>query len=107
MTESRSFSISISLTPEGFANRDEIISEIFKTIRLIEIQGIDRWRFDELKVVSDANFKFEEESDPQNVVTYLSQKLHSIPPQQLSLPVAAYLSNRRPTDQGHVELVNP
>jgi insulysin len=83
MTESRSFSISISLTPEGFANRDEIIAEIFKTIRLIETQGIDRWRFDELKVVSDANFKFEEESDPQNVVTYLSQKLHSVPPQQL------------------------
>lgn len=83
MTESRSFSISISLTPEGFANRSEIISEIFRTIRLIETRGIDRWRFDELKVISDANFKFEEESIPQNVVTYLSQKLHSVPPQQL------------------------
>ena len=83
MTESRSFSISVSLTPEGLTHRDTIIEEIFKTIRLIETTGIDSWRFDELKVISDANFKFEEESDPQNVVTYLSEKLHSVPPQQL------------------------
>ncbi|MEL0322408.1 MAG: insulinase family protein, partial [Gammaproteobacteria bacterium] len=83
MTESRSFSISVSLTPEGLIHRDTIIGEIFRTIRLIETTGIDSWRFDELKVISDANFKFEEESDPQNVVTYLSEKLHSVPPQQL------------------------
>ena len=83
MTESRSFSISVSMTPLGFKHRDEIISEIFKTIRLIETQGIEPWRFDELKVVTDANFKFEEESDPQSVVTYLSGKLQSVPPQQL------------------------
>ena len=83
MTESRSFSISVSLTPEGLVHRDTIIGDIFRTIRLIETMGIDSWRFEELKVISDANFKFEEESDPQNVVTYLSEKLHSVPPQQL------------------------
>ncbi|MEL0320901.1 MAG: insulinase family protein, partial [Gammaproteobacteria bacterium] len=83
MTESRSFSISVSLTPEGLTHRDTIIEEIFRTIRLIETTGIDAWRFEELKVISDANFKFEEESDPQNVVTYLSEKLHSVPPQNL------------------------
>ena len=83
MTESRSFSISVSLTPEGLTHRDTIIEEIFRTIRLIEATGIDAWRFEELKVISDANFKFEEESDPQNVVTYLSEKLHSVPPQNL------------------------
>ena len=83
MTESRSFAISVSLTPAGFENRDTIIAEIFKTIRLIETKGIASWRFEELKVVSDANFRFEEESDPQNIVTYLSEKLHSIPPRDL------------------------
>ena len=83
MTESRSFSISVSLTPEGLTHRDTIIEEILRTIRLIETTGIDAWRFEELKVISDANFKFEEESDPQNVVTYLSEKLHSVPPQNL------------------------
>jgi insulysin len=83
MTESRSFSISVSLTPQGLIHRDIIIGEIFRTIRLIETMGIDSWRFEELKVISDANFKFEEESDPQNVVTYLSEKLHSVPPQRL------------------------
>ena len=83
MTESRSFSISISLTPEGFTHRDQVIEEVFKTLRLIETGGLQAWRFDELKTISDANFRFEEESDPQNLVTYLAEKLHSTPANEL------------------------
>ena len=83
MAESRSFSISVSLTPKGFANRDHIVEEIFKTIRLIEKHGIEQWQFDELKTIAEANFRFEEESDPQSLVTYLSQKLHRVPPHEL------------------------
>ncbi|MBU25715.1 MAG: hypothetical protein CMD99_06765 [Gammaproteobacteria bacterium] len=83
MTESRSFSISVNLTPEGFANRDYIIEEIFKVIRLIEQDGLEQWRFDELKTVAEATFRFEEESDPQSLVTYLSRKLHGVPAHQL------------------------
>ena len=81
--KSRSFSISVSLTPKGFANRDYIVEEIFKTIRLIEKHGIEQWRFDELKTIAQASFRFEEESDPQSLVTYLSQKLQLVPPQEL------------------------
>jgi insulysin len=83
MTESRSFSISVSLTPEGYTQRDQVIEEVFKTLRLIETDGLQAWRFDELKTVSDANFRFEEEADPQNLVTYLSEKLHSTPASEL------------------------
>jgi secreted Zn-dependent insulinase-like peptidase len=83
MTDSRSFSISVSLTAEGFANRDHIIEEIFKTIRLIEQHGIEKWRFDELKMIAEASYRFEEESDPQSLVTYLSEKLHRVPAHEL------------------------
>ncbi len=83
MAESRSFSISVSLTPKGFANRDYIVEEIFKTIRLIEKHGIEQWRFDELKTIAQASFRFEEESDPQSLVTYLSQRLQLVPPHEL------------------------
>ena len=91
MTESRSFSISISLTPEGFADRDEIISEIFRTIRLIEIQGIDRWRFDELKMVSDANFKFERSQFHRMVTICRKNCIRSL--LNSYSPMAAYLSD--------------
>ena len=83
MAESRSFSISVSLTPKGFDNRDHIVEEIFKTIRLIEQHGIEQWRFDELKTIAEARFRFEEESDPQSLVTYLSEKLQRVPPREL------------------------
>ena len=83
MAESRSFSISVSLTPKGFDNRDHVVEEIFKTIRLIEQHGIEQWRFDELKTIAEARFRFEEASDPQSLVTYLSEKLQRVPPREL------------------------
>ena len=83
MGKSRSFSISVSLTPKGFVHRDHIVEEIFKTIRLIEQHGIEQWRFDELKTIADANYRFEEESDPQSLVTYLSKKLQRVPAAEL------------------------
>ena len=83
MAESRSFSISVSLTPKGFDNRDHVVEEIFRTIRLIEQHGIEQWRFDELKTIAEARFRFEEESDPQSLVTYLSEKLQRVPPREL------------------------
>ena len=83
MGKSRSFSISVSLTAKGFLNRDHIVEEIFKTIRLIEQYGIEQWRFDELKTIAEASYRFEEETDPQSLVTYLSEKLHRIPAREL------------------------
>lgn len=83
MTESRSFSISVSLTPKGFAERDRVIARIFETLALIETAGLDAWRFDELKVMADADFRFSEESSPQGLVTQLADRLHTIPAREV------------------------
>ena len=83
MADHRSFAISISLTLKGFQQRDDIIQDIFNTVRLIETEGLDAWRFDELKLISNANFRFAEESDPKNIVAWLANRLQSIPPQDL------------------------
>lgn len=83
MTEGRSFSVSVSLTPKGFSERDRIIAEIFKTLRRIETEGIAQWRFEELKTITETNFRFAEESNAQNVVTQLSTRLHTIPANEL------------------------
>ncbi len=83
MADYRSFAISISLTLEGFQQRDNVIQDTFNTIRLIEAEGLDVWRFNELKLISNANFRFAEEIDPKNVVTWLANRLQSIPPHEL------------------------
>ncbi len=83
MTESRSFSVSVSLTPQGFRERDRVLAEIFSTLASIERQGLDAWRFQELKTTLDIDFRFAEESSPQGLVTQLSDRLHTIPAREL------------------------
>lgn len=83
MTESRSFAISVSLTAKGFVERDRVIEAIFNTIRTLETNGIDAWRFDELKTMAEANFRFAEESSPQGLVTQLADLMHTVPASEL------------------------
>jgi insulysin len=83
MTESRSFAISVSLTAQGFTERDRVIQAIFNTIRTLEANGIDAWRFDELKTMAEANFRFAEESSPQGLVTQLADLMHTVPASEL------------------------
>lgn len=83
MTESRSFAISVSLTEAGFQERDRVLQAIFSTIRTLETTGVDAWRFDELKTVADANFRFAEESSPQGLVTQLADLLHTTPAREI------------------------
>ena len=42
------FSITVSLTPEGLANRNALVEQVFAWIELIKEQGIESWRQDEL-----------------------------------------------------------
>ena len=83
MTESRSFSVSLSLTPAGFQARDQIIQEIYQALATIEIEGIENWRFDELKTMAEANFRFAEEANPRSLVTQFADRLHTTPAREL------------------------
>ena len=83
MTHARSFSVSLSLTPKGFAERDRIIAEIFSALATIEAQGLEAWRFDELKTMADANFRFAEEANARSLVTQFADLLHTVPAREL------------------------
>jgi secreted Zn-dependent insulinase-like peptidase len=83
MAERRSFSVSVSLTPAGFEARDQIVKEIYKAITTIETAGISDWRFDELKTIAEANFRFAEEANARSLVTRFADQLHTTPADEL------------------------
>lgn len=83
MTSSQSMSVNVSLTPEGYKNRQQIIADILSAIRRLELDGLEEWRFKELKTVNEAFFQFAEESDPISTVTGLANRLHTTPPQEI------------------------
>ncbi len=54
------FSVTVELTEAGLAHREEIVAQIFATIRLIGEQGLVDWVIDELRTINDLDFRFQE-----------------------------------------------
>ncbi len=72
------FAVSMSLTPEGLNNLSYIDTLVFETIDDALKQGIDQWRFDELKNLGEIDFRFKERGDIMTEASHLAGKMHTI-----------------------------
>lgn len=72
------FSIRITLTPEGLTKLDHIDALVFAYINKVVKQGIVPWRFDELKNLGEIDFRFKERGDVMGEVSALAGKMHKI-----------------------------
>lgn len=77
------FSISINLTETGFQNSDAVTNAVFGYISLLQNKGIDQWRFDEQKALSEQAFNFMEASSPIHFVSGLAFNMPRYPVQQV------------------------
>lgn len=74
-----SFLISISLTPEGWQQRDQVVGLVFQGVNQIAADGIKKWRYLEQKQLAETAFSFQEKQDPQRTVSYLASQLQLYP----------------------------
>jgi secreted Zn-dependent insulinase-like peptidase len=56
--------ISVSLTPKGLANVDEVLEYIFSYIRLLKSTGAQEWVWKESAALANMHFRFQEKQDP-------------------------------------------
>ena len=77
------FTVRVSLTESGFANWRDIVAYIFQYIRDTQARGIEEWRFEENKVLSEIEFRFVEFDNVASAVTFLATELHRYPPDEL------------------------
>lgn len=77
------FNVTITLTPEGLNHIDTMIGLVFQTLHLIEQQGIESWLFEEQQQLADIAFRFQEKTEPINLVRGLSASLHEYPPSEV------------------------
>ncbi len=77
--ESYTLHVSVSLTDSGFENWESIVDSLFDYIDLIRRAGIDQWRFDEQKALSEIDFTFLEAESARSYVTTLADLLPSYP----------------------------
>jgi len=77
--QSAAFSISMTLTREGYQHQEEIIDETFRMIALLKQEGIEKWRYNEQSVVQSTLFQYQEKGDALNYVATLANNLHYYP----------------------------
>ncbi len=70
--EESTFEISMKLTDEGRAKIPDIIDTTFQAIRLIAGEGIQRWLFDEQRMLAEISYRFRERSEPMRYVTEIA-----------------------------------
>lgn len=73
------FNVSIKLTPEGLAHRDDIIEALFALIDLIRKDGIDAWRQKEQGDLLDVAFRFQESGREISYASQIAAAMHHYP----------------------------
>lgn len=77
------FTISIQLTPQGVLARKQIVALVFHCIEQIRERGISNWRYAELQVMADLDFRFEEKRPPMETVSQLAHAMELYSPEDI------------------------
>ena len=77
------FQLNIQLTPQGVKARNQIVSLVFYCIDQLRERGVSGWRYNELQVMADLDFRFQEKRPPIETVSELSQSLSIYKPQDI------------------------
>ena len=79
------FTLTLSLTPLGMKNQDKILELAFQWITLIRETPPERMKqyHDELRQISETNFRFRENGDPTDFCSSAAELLFSSDPAQL------------------------
>lgn len=78
-----SVEISMSLTPAGLENQEQILDLTFAYIDKVRQQGISEHRFTEMQQLAQIGFRFREEQAPINAVTRLSMQMPHVAPEDV------------------------
>ena len=74
-----SFSIYVTLTDKGLAERDQVIAAIFAYIDLIKKQGVNQDYFDEIAKVLNLSFRYGSIVRDMNYIEWLSDQMITMP----------------------------
>jgi secreted Zn-dependent insulinase-like peptidase len=75
------FYIDVKLTESGIEQNERIVKMTHSALGKLRSEGVQNWVFDELKRLSDLNFRFQEKGDPIRYVSRLASSMHDFPVQ--------------------------
>ncbi|CAM3908101.1 insulinase family protein [Shewanella aquimarina] len=72
----KDYNISIQLTEKGLLQLDDVIQASFEYLKLIKIQGMQAWRYQERANLLKLAFKYQEQIKPLDLASHLSINMH-------------------------------
>ncbi len=84
------FTVSVGLTEAGVDHIDDITGLMFQFIGVTRRDGIEEWMFDELRVMAELAFRYQEQGDPQSYVSSMARRLQDYPPAELITAAFTY-----------------
>lgn len=78
-----SFSISITLTDQGFENYEEIVALVFDYVEMMKKEGPQEWIFEETKTVADCSFRFLNKREPMDYTSSIATNVHQYDPEHI------------------------
>ncbi len=69
------FGVDVDLTETGLKNYEEVLYAVFQYIELLRVSLPQKWIYDELKEVSEMNFRFRQKTSPSATVSKLAKDL--------------------------------
>lgn len=70
-----SFDVNIQLTPEGLEHWQDVATLMFEYLDRIATDGLESWRYEELRTINTINFRFAEQVAPITTVQRLAERL--------------------------------
>ncbi|KAJ3307410.1 Insulinase (Peptidase M16) [Kappamyces sp. JEL0829] len=77
------FKITVEMTAEGLHHHQDILEIIFQYVQMLKQTGVQKWIYDECKLVSRTSFQFREKSSPSSYTSQLSGYMHDFVPEDI------------------------
>lgn len=90
------FSLSIKLTEDGLKNYKEIVVALFQYIAMLREQPPQKWIFEEVKEMSEVEFKFKQKTPPSRTVSGLSGSMQKPYPRERLLSGSSVITRFDP-----------
>jgi insulysin len=89
-TDASTFTVSVALTEAGVSNIDEISALLFQFIELARQEGIEEWIFDELRVMAELAFRYQEQGSAVSYASAMARRLQEYPREELITATYTY-----------------
>lgn len=70
------FGCTITLTPAGLENVDEVIKTVMQYVAMLRREGPKKWVWDECQATAAIAFRYKSKENPGNYATSLARQMH-------------------------------